>query len=101
MKQQKVIFESLGEGPIPCRIVEYYMEAKSTAKQKKFVKLEVATTKFSKPKGHQFWIPFKYVWLRSKYNKNTCTTVYEGKPTWDPDKTLQPVCRGLAIPGAN
>lgn len=102
MKTQKVVYESLIDGPIKCKILSYMREARSTCLQTKYVELEVLQTVCNTyKKGDRFWASWTYVWLKGKWLPNSCKTLYEGKPTWDLEKTLQPSCHGLAIPGAN
>ena len=102
MKQQKVVYESLTDGPIKCKILNYAREARSTYLQTRYVELEVLQTVCNVyKKGDKFWASWTYVWLKGKWLPNSCKTLYEGKPAWDPDKTLEPACHGLAIPGAN
>lgn len=95
MRQKKIYFDGRTDGPIPVKILKYTEVTFSTVRKQRYVELEVTQTVFPYTKGKILIASWADIWTKVKNTEEGF--IYSGKPTWDPNKTLQPSCHGLVI----
>ena len=92
-------------GPVKVKILQYGADRLSSARQYRWVQVEVTKT-LETPytpyvKGYRFICGWDCIWQKHRYIQGGIKSAYEGKPQWDPEKTCQDSYKNLAIQAAS